>query len=74
MQKNDKANIVSQAIFLQTTVVKAESAARAINNFLHENYSPFLDEAEARIIKEAQKVLEKIDSRRIYDRLIESEE
>ena len=73
MKKNDKATIVSRSIFLQTTIVKAESAAKAINTFLHEDYIVFIDEAEAKIIKDAQKILEKIDNRKIYDLLIENE-
>lgn len=66
-QQIHNAELISEAMHLQSMAEKAQAAAKAINAFLHEPHKEFLEPMEALAISKAQQILSRLDSRLMYD-------
>lgn len=71
-QQKHNANLASQAMRVQEVVTKAEFTATVLNSFLHTAYHLVLEnQDDVVILRQAQQVLTKINSRDAFDKLVE---
>ncbi len=64
--------LLFQAMRIQEVATKAEFAATTLNNFLHTPYNlVFKNQDDVNILKQAQQILAKINSRDAFEKLAE---